>query len=157
MTGMFASIGSMVGWAVWRYARPTGPAAGAGGSGAASPDVAAILALGEGEGVEFKASVRWDVRLGRVNRALEEAVVHTVAGFLNHAGGTLLIGVSDAGAVVGLQPDYPSLRRGPVLRADRQCDPRAGCPGGGRPRRGPRRRRGRARARPDLTAMEEGP
>jgi len=111
MTGMFALIGSMVGWAAWRYARSSGPAPGAGAPGAGCPGLAAILAAGEGEQVEFKASARWDARLGRVNRALEEAVVHTVAGFLNHAGGTLLIGVSDAGAVVGLQPDCQSLKR----------------------------------------------
>lgn len=111
MTGMFALIGSMVGGVVWRYARRPGPVAGTGVSGADSLGVVAILAMGEGERVEFKASARWDARLGRVNRALEDAVVHTVAAFLNHAGGTLLIGVSDTGAIVGLQPDCQSLRR----------------------------------------------
>ena len=38
-------------------------------------------------------------------------MVKTVAGFLNAAGGTLLIGVDDAGATVGLTADYRSLRR----------------------------------------------
>jgi len=33
-------------------------------------------------------------------------VVKAVAGFLNSAGGTLLIGVTDGGQVVGLEPDF---------------------------------------------------
>jgi len=37
---------------------------------------------------------------------MEDAVVKTVAGFLNADGGTLLIGVDNTGAVLGLQHDY---------------------------------------------------
>ena len=43
--------------------------------------------------------------------ALEEAVARTIAGFLNHEGGTLLIGVTDTGEVAGLQADYQTLKR----------------------------------------------
>ena len=38
-------------------------------------------------------------------------VVKTLAGFLNAEGGTLLIGVDDAGAVIGLAGDYEALRK----------------------------------------------
>ena len=36
----------------------------------------------------------------------------TVAAFANAQGGTLLIGVGDDGTVLGLEPDYQSLRDG---------------------------------------------
>ena len=73
--------------------------------------VRVLIAGGEGEKLEFKSSLRWDHREDRVNRALEAVVVKTIAGFLNAAGGTLLIGVDDAGATVGLSADYRSLRK----------------------------------------------
>ena len=74
-------------------------------------DVAALCEAGEGGTVEFKASLRWDINERRVNKALERVVVKTAAGFLNGRGGTLLIGVDDAGAPVGLADDYASLSR----------------------------------------------
>jgi type I restriction enzyme, R subunit len=37
---------------------------------------------------------------------MEDAVLKTIAGFLNTDGGTLLIGVDDSGAVLGLDHDY---------------------------------------------------
>ena len=73
--------------------------------------VRALIAGGEGEKLEFKSSLRWDHREERVNRVLEAVVVKTIAGFLNAAGGTLLIGVDDAGATVGLTADYRSLKK----------------------------------------------
>ena len=41
---------------------------------------------------------------------LEREVLKTVAAFLNTDGGTLVIGVADDHAVVGIEIDYPSLR-----------------------------------------------
>ncbi|MDX2060075.1 MAG: ATP-binding protein [Gemmatimonadales bacterium] len=112
MTSLFAFLGGVIGLAFWRYALRLGPAAGfeLQADGAAR-DLSAVLAAGEGEQVEFKASARWDGNLGRINRALEETVVRSIAGFLNHRGGVLLIGVTDAGAVTGLQADFQTLKR----------------------------------------------
>lgn len=71
-----------------------------------------LLEHGEDAGVEFKSSARWDVRQGKPSRDLEAVIVKTIAGFLNsEAGGVLLIGIDDSGKVVGLQPDYKTLRR----------------------------------------------
>lgn len=70
-----------------------------------------LMAEGENAAVEFKSSLRWDRRDHRVNKALERAVVKTLAGFLNADGGTLLIGVNDAGAPLGVGADYRSLRK----------------------------------------------
>lgn len=70
-----------------------------------------IIDAPEGEQAEFKASARWDFRQGKMNRELEDAVVRTIAGFLNHRGGTLLVGIGDGGRIVGLDHDYRTLRR----------------------------------------------
>jgi predicted HTH transcriptional regulator len=61
--------------------------------------------------MEFKSSLRWDINERKPNKALERAVIKTTAGFLNRRGGTLLIGVNDAGAAVGLAEDYATLSR----------------------------------------------
>ena len=70
-----------------------------------------VMARGESDTVEFKSSLRWDRREERVNKVLEGVVVKTLAGFLNGKGGTLLIGVDDAGAAVGVSADYRTLRK----------------------------------------------
>jgi predicted HTH transcriptional regulator len=41
---------------------------------------------------------------------MEDAIVKTVAAFLNTDGGTLLIGVDDQGNVLGLEDDYPHVK-----------------------------------------------
>ena len=73
--------------------------------------VRALIAAGESTTLEFKSSLRWDRREERVNKALEAVVVKTLAAFLNGTGGTLLIGVDDAGAPAGLAADYETLHR----------------------------------------------
>lgn len=69
-----------------------------------------MIAEGESEELEFKQTLRWDTREGRVNKGLEDVVIKTVAAFSNsHGGGTVLIGVSDAGVAVGLDQDLSAL------------------------------------------------
>ena len=74
-------------------------------------NVRALIAAGENETLEFKSSLRWDRREERVNKVLEQMVVKTLAGFLNASGGTLLIGINDGEAIVGLAADYATLRK----------------------------------------------
>ena len=74
--------------------------------GAALRTVDEILANDEDFTVEFKSTAHWDLREGKPNKAMEDAVVKTIAGFLNTDGGTLLIGVDNSGAVLGLDHDY---------------------------------------------------
>jgi hypothetical protein len=73
--------------------------------------LAELVAVGENATVEFKATGRWSIRDGRVDDLVEFAIVRTVAGFLNTAGGTLVIGVDDNGDAVGLDKDYETLRK----------------------------------------------
>lgn len=71
-----------------------------------------LVSLGETATVEFKASARWNQARGGRDKAVEEAVVKTVAGFMNARGGTLLIGVSDLGQPIGLAHDFKTIQRG---------------------------------------------
>lgn len=71
-------------------------------------DVSKLIALGESETMEFKATGRWGTKTNAANPDVEFEVIGTVAGFLNSSrGGTLLIGVTDDGQVCGIELDYP--------------------------------------------------
>jgi type I restriction enzyme R subunit len=60
--------------------------------------------------VEFKSTARWDLRENQPSKAMEDAVVKTVAGFLNTDGGTLLIGIGPDRQVIGLDYDYSRVK-----------------------------------------------
>lgn len=67
--------------------------------------LAALISAGENEWVEFKSTLRWDIRAGKTNPAIERSSLKTLAAFLNTDGGTLLIGVRDDGSVEGIETD----------------------------------------------------
>ena len=77
--------------------------------------VADLLAAGESQTVEFKSTARWNLHTRAPDRKLEHVIVKTVCGFLNAEGGTLLIGVTDDGNVLGLGDDLQTLGRRPNL------------------------------------------
>lgn len=74
------------------------------------PSIGETAALGESETREFKSSARWNMRTGKRDEALETVIAKTVAAFMNSGGGTLLIGVDDEGRLIGLGPDYETLK-----------------------------------------------
>jgi len=74
-------------------------------------DINELLKQGEHEKMEFKASLRWDVKRGQVNKELEKAVMKTVSAFLNSGGGCLLIGINDKNSPLGLEEDFASLSK----------------------------------------------
>lgn len=75
-------------------------------------DMPSIIQKGEGPFLEFKSTFRWDMEQSRTNRLLEGVVLKSLAGFLNSKdGGTLLIGVSDDGKIIGLENDYQTLKK----------------------------------------------
>ena len=69
-----------------------------------------LLKNDEDDTVEFKSTARWDLRENAPSRLVEDAVVKTVAGFLNTDGGTLLIGVGPDRDVLGLGADYQRVK-----------------------------------------------
>ncbi len=77
-----------------------------------SVNIHTLIQQGESSLLEFKSSFRWDLEQKCVNRTLEIVILKTIAGFLNSStGGTLLIGVSDNGDIIGLDKDYQALKR----------------------------------------------
>lgn len=74
-------------------------------------DLRALISHGESSTVEFKSTFRWDLKESRPNKALEEVIMKTIAGFMNGEGGSLIIGVSDTGEVTGLEDDYRILKK----------------------------------------------
>ena len=62
-----------------------------------------LIAEGESDELEFKATLRWDLEEGITAKRLEDVAMKAVAAFANSQGGTLLIGVADDGEVLGLE------------------------------------------------------
>jgi predicted HTH transcriptional regulator len=67
--------------------------------------VALMVAQGESSTLEFKSTLRWDLRQQKKNDTITHAALKTIAAFLNTEGGTLLIGVDDEGTAVGIESD----------------------------------------------------
>jgi type I restriction enzyme R subunit len=64
-----------------------------------------LIAGEETYAVEFKSTARWNLREQCKDQRMEDAIVKTIAGFLNADGGTLLIGVDDRRNPIGLDHD----------------------------------------------------
>ena len=67
--------------------------------------VGLIIREGENDVIEFKSTLRWDIRAAKTNQAVERACLKTITAFLNSAGGALLIGVRDDGSIEGIESD----------------------------------------------------
>ncbi|MEJ2594132.1 MAG: ATP-binding protein [bacterium] len=74
-------------------------------------EVGKLIRQGESEKLEFKSSVRWDYRQEIVNRDLEAVILKSIAAFANAKGGILIIGIRDDLTVLGLEPDFKSLKK----------------------------------------------
>jgi type I restriction enzyme R subunit len=65
-----------------------------------------LIKRGESLTLEFKATLRWNLKEDRQDdRVVTHAVLKTIAAFLNTQGGDLLIGVADDGSIVGIERD----------------------------------------------------
>ena len=74
----------------------------------AKKGIADLLKLPESETLEFKSTLKWDIRQEKSNPALVLECVKTIAGFLNNRGGVLIVGYDDDNNIVyGLEKDYP--------------------------------------------------
>jgi len=67
--------------------------------------LAEILAAGESDRVEFKSTLRCNLRTKKADKRMENACLKTIAAYLNSDGGLLLVGVDDEGIPLGLKPD----------------------------------------------------
>jgi uncharacterized protein with ParB-like and HNH nuclease domain len=77
-------------------------------------DLEEIIESGEHSFLEFKSTMRWNVREGKLDKKMEEIILKSVAAFNNSEGGKLLIGVEekedDVKDIRGLEDDYNTLR-----------------------------------------------
>lgn len=64
----------------------------------------------EGQRVEYKSSLEYNTRSNSRSKDLLIGVLRTISGFLNTEGGTLYIGVDDAGKPVGIEPELELIR-----------------------------------------------
>ena len=75
-------------------------------------DLMEMIKAGENSEVEFKTTLRYDMRQNIVNKKLEEVILKTIAAFSNASGGTLIMGVDDDLNIIGLENDYRTLNNG---------------------------------------------
>ena len=61
---------------------------------------------GETSRLEFKSSLRWNLKAGRDDTNMALAVLRTIAAFCNTEGGELLIGVGDDHRILGIEHDH---------------------------------------------------
>lgn len=74
-------------------------------------EIKSIILKGENESLEFKSTLRYDLKEGAVNKKLEYVVAKTISAFLNTEGGQLIIGVDDNGNTLGLDKDIQTLTK----------------------------------------------
>lgn len=72
---------------------------------ASDRNVLEVVDGGESHTVEFKSTIRVDSETGVKKDHIEDAVLKTVAAFLNADGGMLLVGVKDDGTLLGIDAD----------------------------------------------------
>jgi hypothetical protein len=78
---------------------------------AISKRIADVVAAGESKVVEFKSTGRKNLKTGEKDPVIEWNVVKSLAGFMNSHGGTLLVGIADDGTTLGIEEDFPFLRK----------------------------------------------
>lgn len=61
----------------------------------------ALIEKGESFSLEFKSTIRTNLKTGEKDKRMEKAVLKSLVAFLNSDGGTLLVGVADDGEILG--------------------------------------------------------
>ncbi len=64
-----------------------------------------LLKQHESKTLEFKSTLRWNLKENREDQAVTYAAIKTIAAFLNTEGGDLLIGVADDRSILGIEKD----------------------------------------------------
>ena len=68
-----------------------------------------MISQGEGPKLEFKSSIRTNLHTNAIDKNIEFATLKTIVAYLNTEGGTIIVGVSDDGTILGLEKDaFPS-------------------------------------------------
>lgn len=67
--------------------------------------IKSLISSGEGDRVEFKSTLRWNLKTDRADKRIDKAWLKTLAAFINSEGGSLLVGVEDKGNILGIEAD----------------------------------------------------
>lgn len=73
--------------------------------------ISEIVKIDENKNLEFKSSLNWDIKRKTTNKEIIRSVMKTIAAFMNSEGGTLVIGITDAKEIVGLENDIKTLKK----------------------------------------------
>ena len=65
----------------------------------------AVIEGGEHDRLEFKSTMRWNLKAEKAGKEIELAMMKSLAAFMNSAGGNLIVGVDDQGGIIGLAAD----------------------------------------------------
>jgi len=68
-------------------------------------DVRNLISRGEGSTLEFKSTMRMNLKSEKNDKNIEIAWMKTVTAFMNTGGGIIVIGVNDDGEITGTAPD----------------------------------------------------
>ena len=60
---------------------------------------------GEGDHMEFKSTLRWNLKANKQSKDMELACMKTLVAFMNSSGGSLVVGVEDDGNILGTEAD----------------------------------------------------
>jgi len=71
-----------------------------------SDKILSLIRDGESKTLEFKETLTKNIRTNQKDKEMQKAALKTIIAFLNTEGGTLLIGVNDEGAIVGIEKDF---------------------------------------------------
>lgn len=68
-------------------------------------EILTLIKNGESERMEFKSTFRTNLHTNEIDRKIEYSTLKTIVAFMNSKGGTILIGVSDSGEIIGTEKD----------------------------------------------------
>lgn len=68
-------------------------------------EITKIILKGESKNIEFKSTLRYDLKQKTILKDREKDVLKTIVGFLNTEGGKLFIGIEDNGHILGIEHD----------------------------------------------------
>lgn len=70
-----------------------------------SADIKKLINAGESANVEFKSTIRKNLKSGKSGKEIELAWLKSVSGFMNSDGGIIILGVTDNGDIYGIEED----------------------------------------------------
>lgn len=72
---------------------------------APTDEIRALIQNGESSDLEFKSTLRWNLKTDKLDKNVELASLKNIVAFLNSEGGTLLVGIKDDGTILGVEKD----------------------------------------------------